>query len=59
MENSMEIPKKIKNRITISSSSFIPGYLSEENENIRKDVCSKHSLKQFLCQDKVEMHYQK
>ena len=33
MENSMEIPKKIKNTTTIRSSNSTPGYLSKENEN--------------------------
>ena len=29
----MQFPQKIKNRATIESSNFIPGYLSKENEN--------------------------
>ena len=33
MENSMEIPLKIKNRPTVWSSNFTSGYLFEENEN--------------------------
>ena len=33
MENSMEIPQKIKNRATIWSNNSTPGNLSEENEN--------------------------
>ena len=33
MKNSMEIPQKIKNRTSISSSNFTPGYLSKENKN--------------------------
>ena len=33
MENSMEIPQKIKNRATIWSSYPTPGYLCKENEN--------------------------
>ena len=33
MENSMEIPQKTKNTVTIWSSSPSPGYVSEENEN--------------------------
>jgi len=32
MENSMEVPQKIKNRINIWSSNT-PGYLSKENKN--------------------------
>ena len=33
MENSMEIPQKIKNRTAIWPSNSTPGYLSKENEN--------------------------
>ena len=33
MENSMEVSLKIKNRVTIWSSSSTPGHLSKENEN--------------------------
>ena len=33
MENSMEVPQKIKNRTTIWSSSSTSGYLSKENKN--------------------------
>ena len=34
MENSMDVPQNIKNRTTIQSSNFIPGYLSKGNETI-------------------------
>ena len=33
MENNMEIPQKIKNRITMWSSNSISGYLSEKTKN--------------------------
>ena len=33
MENSMEIPQKIKNRTIMSSSNSISRYLSEGNKN--------------------------
>ena len=33
MENSMEVPQKIKNRSTIRPNNFTTGYLSKENEN--------------------------
>ena len=33
VENSVEIPQKIKNRTIIRSSSSTSGYLSEENNN--------------------------
>ena len=33
VENSVEVPQKIKNRTTICSSYSTPGYLSKENEN--------------------------
>ena len=33
MENGMESPQKIKNRITIWPSHYTPWYLSEEDEN--------------------------
>ena len=32
MENSMEVPQKIKSRSTILSSNCTPGYLSKGNE---------------------------
>ena len=34
MENSVEVPQKIKNWATIWSSNSTSGYLPEENENI-------------------------
>ena len=34
MENSIEVPKKIKIRTTIQSSNSTSGYLSKENKNI-------------------------
>ena len=40
MKDSMEIPQNIKNRITIWSNISTPGYLSEENKLIRKDICT-------------------
>ena len=33
MENSMEVPQKIKNKTAIQSINSASGYLSEENEN--------------------------
>ena len=33
MENNMEMPQKIKNRIAMWSSNSTSGYLFEENEN--------------------------
>ena len=33
MENSMEVPQKLKNRTTIPSSNFTLEYLSKENKN--------------------------
>ena len=33
MENSMEVPQKIKNITTIWDSNSTPGYTSEENKN--------------------------
>ena len=33
MERSMVIPQKTKNRVTIRSDNFTPGYASKENEN--------------------------
>ena len=42
MEHKMAIPQKAKYRTTIASSSFTPGYSSEENKNtrIRRDICT-------------------
>ena len=40
MENSMEIPYKIKNRTTIRSSNSTSGYLSKKTKTlILKDMC--------------------
>ena len=36
MENSMEVPQKIKNRITIISCHSSTGFLTKENENTNK-----------------------
>ena len=36
MENSMEIPQKTKNRITIWSSNLIPGHISGQNYNLKR-----------------------
>ena len=38
MENSMEIPQKVKNRITIVSSYFNSGYLSSEYKNTNSKI---------------------
>ena len=41
MENSMEVPQKIKTRTTIRSSNSIPGHISEETKTlIPKDICT-------------------
>ena len=45
MENSMEIPQEIKNRMTIRPRNFTCRYLSEENENINLKG-HKHYLQQ-------------
>ena len=36
MENSMEVPLKIKNRTTILTSNPTPGHISGENHNSKK-----------------------
>jgi len=36
MENSTEVPKKTKNRVTTRSSSTIPGRISGENSNSKR-----------------------
>ena len=41
MENSVEIPQKIKNRIATGTSSFTPGYISKEKK--------KHEFKKGIC----------
>ena len=48
MENSMEV--LLINMTTIRSSNFIPGYLSEENENTILNICIPYSLKNYLQQ---------
>ena len=34
LENSMEVPKKTKNRTTVQSHNSTPGYVSEENKTL-------------------------
>ena len=36
IENSMEIPQKTKNRVSIGSSNPTPGILSRENHNSKR-----------------------
>ena len=36
MENSMEVPQKTKNRITISSSNPTPGHITRQNSNSKR-----------------------
>ena len=36
MENSMGVPYKTKNRVTISSINPIPGHISRENHNSQR-----------------------
>ena len=40
MENIIEVPQKIESRITIWSNNSTSRYLSKENENTRKDICT-------------------
>ena len=41
MENSMEVPQKIKNRAIIQFSNSASGYLSEENKTVtQEDICT-------------------
>ena len=39
MENSMEVPQKTKNRITIQSSNPTPGHIYPDKTIIQKDTC--------------------
>ena len=39
VENSMEVPQKIKNRTTIWSSNSTAGYLPKENKNTNLKRC--------------------
>ena len=39
MENSMEVPKKVKNRITIPSSSPTSGYIFKGNCQYLQEIC--------------------
>ena len=48
MKNNMECPPEIKNRTTISSSGFTPGYLSKQNENTNSDMCTPMSIAAFV-----------
>ena len=43
MENNMEVPHKTKNRTTIRSNNFTPGYISEENKNTNSKRYNVHS----------------
>ena len=51
VENSMEIPQKTKNRITISFSNPTPGYISRQNYNSKRYMhpyvhsCTTHTAK--------------
>ena len=36
MENNIEVPQKIKNRVTIRSSNPTPGYISREKSNSKR-----------------------
>ena len=36
-ENSMEVPHKTKNRVTISSINPTPGHVSRENHNLKRN----------------------
>ena len=38
VENSMEVPQKTKNRITIRSSNPIPGHTSGQNYNYKRNI---------------------
>ena len=38
MENSMEVPQKIKNRVTIGPSNPTPGRISRENYNSKRHM---------------------
>ena len=38
VENSMEVPKKTKNRDTTWSSNYTPGYISGENGNTNLEI---------------------
>ena len=42
MKNSMEIPQKTKNRVTVSSSNPTPGHISgkDENSNLKRYMYS-------------------
>ena len=40
MENSMEIPQKIKSRTPIWSTYFTSEYLFDENGNINSEICA-------------------
>lgn len=40
VENSMDLPQKTKNRITVSSSNPSPGHRSRQDCNLKKDICT-------------------
>lgn len=52
MKNTKDIPQKIKNRITIWSSSSMSGYLprkkKKERKLIQKDTSSQYSQQHYL-----------
>ena len=37
-ENSMEVPQKTKNRVTMLSSNPTPGHIPRENHNSKRDM---------------------
>ena len=52
MENSMEVPQKIKNR-TIRSSNFTSEYLKKMKTLIQKDICTAMCIAALLAIAKI------
>ena len=49
MENSVEVPQKIKSRATMQSSNSTSGYFSKENKNINMKIYMHPYITAILC----------
>ena len=51
-ENSMDVPLKTKNRVTMRSSNLIPGHISRQNYNSKRYIHpNNHSSTIYKSQD--------
>ena len=48
VENSVEVPQKTKDRVTIWSSNYTAGYTFKANKNINSEIYMHHSFHRSL-----------